>query len=234
MRTRLLQPASLIAAGAAFVGFVGIVSALTPEAADRFQIVGGVLPPGMPEGARVVALAFGLLLVWLWRSLVRRKHRAWQLAVALVLGSTVAHLAKGLDFEEATSGIVLLVALVRWRHGFFRPGRACRPRTVAADGEPRRRPRRRPLAALPSRTTRLLGAHRGRGPSSSRRSRRARALSLVPAARRPRPCADAGSARRRSRSSPATAGTASPSSRCARTRATSSRRPAARSSPTAS
>jgi lysyl-tRNA synthetase class 2 len=122
MRTRLLQPASLIAAGAAFVGFVGIVSALTPEAADRFQIVGGVLPPGMPEGARVVALAFGLLLVWLWRSLVRRKHRAWQLAVALVVGSTVAHLAKGLDFEEATSGIVLLVALVRWRREFSAPG----------------------------------------------------------------------------------------------------------------
>src|SRR3954468_24776586 len=122
MRTRLLQPASLIAAGAAFVGFVGIVSALTPEAADRFQIVGGVLPPGMPEGARVVALAFGLLLVWLWRSLARRKHRAWQLAVALVLGSTVAHLAKGLDFEEATSGIVLLVALIRWRREFSAPG----------------------------------------------------------------------------------------------------------------
>src|SRR3954451_7578001 len=122
MRTRLLQPASLIAAGAAFVGFVGIVSALTPEAADRFQIVGGVLPPGMPEGARVVALAFGLLLVWLWRSLVRRKHRAWQLAVALVVGSTGGPLAKGLDFEEATSGIVLLVALIRWRHEFSAPG----------------------------------------------------------------------------------------------------------------
>src|SRR3954451_6265126 len=121
MRTRLLQPASLIAAGAAFVGFVGIVSALTPEAADRFQIIGGVLPPGMPEGARVVALAFGLLLVWLWRSLVRRKHRAWQLAVALVVGSTVAHLAKARALDEATSGIVLLVALARWRHKFPAP-----------------------------------------------------------------------------------------------------------------
>src|SRR3954462_11113853 len=131
MRTRLLQPASLIAAGAAFVGFVGIVSALTPEAADRFQIVGGVLPPGMPEGARVVALAFGLLLVWLWRSLARRKHRAWQLAVALVLGSTVAHLAKGLDFEEATSGIVLLVALVPGRRAFSPPAEPPGRRPVA-------------------------------------------------------------------------------------------------------
>jgi lysylphosphatidylglycerol synthetase-like protein (DUF2156 family) len=122
MRTRLLQPASLIGVGAAFVGAVGIVSALTPEAADRFRIVRGVLPPGMPESARVLSLAFGLMLVWLWRSLARRKRRAWQLAVALVVGSTAVHLAKGLDFEEATSGIVLLVALIRYRREFVAEG----------------------------------------------------------------------------------------------------------------
>src|SRR5947207_5310444 len=122
MRTRLLQPASLIAAGAAFVGAVGIFSALTPEMAERFQIVDGVLPPGVPGAARVLALAFGLMLIWLWRSLARRKHRAWQLAVALVIGSTAAHLAKGLDFEEATSGIVLLLALARYRREFVAGG----------------------------------------------------------------------------------------------------------------
>src|SRR4051812_18143711 len=122
MRTRLLQPASLIAGGTAAVGAIGIFSALTPEVAARFQIVGGVLPPGVPGAARVLALAFGLMLVWLSRSLARRKHRAWQLAVALVVGSTAAHLAKGLDFEEATSGIVLLVALVRYRREFSAAG----------------------------------------------------------------------------------------------------------------
>src|SRR5437764_8608364 len=122
IRTHLLQPASLIAAGAAAVGAVGILSALTPEAADRFRIVRGVLPPGMPGAARVLALAFGVMLIWLWRSLARRKHRAWQLAVALVVGSTAAHLAKGLDFEEASSGIVLLVALVRYRRDFSAGG----------------------------------------------------------------------------------------------------------------
>jgi lysyl-tRNA synthetase class 2 len=118
MRLRRLGPVPLIAFGATLVGAIGIFSALTPNVADRFQIVGGVLPPGVPGAARVLALSFGIVLVWVSRSLARRKRRAWQLAVALVIGSTAAHLAKGLDFEEATSGLVLLAALWRYRAEF--------------------------------------------------------------------------------------------------------------------
>jgi lysyl-tRNA synthetase, class II len=112
----------LLAWGAAFVGVIGIVSALTPEMADRLQIVGGVLPPGWPEDARGLTVAFGVGLIWLSRSLARRRRRAWQLAVAVVVASAVAHLAKGLDFEEATISLLLLVALVRWRRRFDVPG----------------------------------------------------------------------------------------------------------------
>ncbi len=108
--------------GAALVGVIGVVSALTPEMADRLQIVGGVLPPGLPEAARVLTVAFGIGLIWLSRSLARRRRRAWQLAVAVVVASAVAHLAKGLDFEEATISLLLLVALVRWRRRFDVPG----------------------------------------------------------------------------------------------------------------
>src|SRR5438309_5191802 len=85
--------------GAAAAGVIGIVSALTPEFADRFDLVRGVLPPGVPEAARVLALAFGIVLIWLSRSLARRRYRAWKLAVALVVFSAVAHMVKGLDFE---------------------------------------------------------------------------------------------------------------------------------------
>ena len=82
---------------------VSIVSALTPEMANRVDLVSGVLPPGVPDAARTLALALGLGLIWLSRGLARRKRRAWWLAVALVVASAVAHLAKGLDFEEATA-----------------------------------------------------------------------------------------------------------------------------------
>jgi len=119
---RLPSAQRLIAWAAALVGVIGLVSALTPEMANRVEIVQGVLPPGWPEAARVLTVACGIGLIWLSRSLARRRRRAWQLAVAVVLASAVAHLAKGLDFEEATISLLLLAALVAWRRRFDVPG----------------------------------------------------------------------------------------------------------------
>src|SRR3979411_1128721 len=120
---------SLLAGAAALVGAVGIASSLTPEFAGRYDLVRGVRPPGAPNAARVFALAFGIALIWLSRSLARRRRRAWQLAILVVIGSAVAHLAKGLDIEEAASTIVLLAALLHWRDRFTAPGdpEAARP-----------------------------------------------------------------------------------------------------------
>ena len=119
---RPLRGEKVLAVAAALVGVVGIVSAMTPEFADRSDFVRGVLPPGVPGAARVLALAFGLGLVWLSRLLARRRQRAWQLAVALVTGISIAHLVKGLDVEEATLGFLLLAALLRYRRRFDVPG----------------------------------------------------------------------------------------------------------------
>jgi lysyl-tRNA synthetase, class II len=117
------RPATFfLALGATAAGVIGIVSALTPEFANRYDVVRGVLPPGVPHAARVVALAFGIALIWLARGLARRKQRAWQLAVAVVAVSVAAHLAKGLDVEEAATGVVLLAALFRYRKQFTAPG----------------------------------------------------------------------------------------------------------------
>jgi hypothetical protein len=46
------KPESLLAWGAAVTGVIGIVSALTPEMANRLDLVRGVLPPGVPAAAR--------------------------------------------------------------------------------------------------------------------------------------------------------------------------------------
>jgi lysyl-tRNA synthetase class 2 len=114
--------ASLVAGAVGLVGLVGVVSALTPGIAWRSELVRQVLPPFVPEGARTVALASGLALVWLARSLARRKQRAWVLAVALVVGSAAAHLAKGLDAEEAAANLLVLWGLWRYRREFFAAG----------------------------------------------------------------------------------------------------------------
>jgi len=115
---RRFSAPAVLAFGAALAGAIGIVSALTPEFADRSELVRGVLPPGVPEAARVLALSFGIVLIWTARGLARRRWRAWKLAVALVCASAVAHLAKGLDFEETATTLVLLAALWRWRREF--------------------------------------------------------------------------------------------------------------------
>ncbi|HEU5279688.1 MAG TPA: DUF2156 domain-containing protein [Gaiellaceae bacterium] len=122
MRVRGFPGELVLGWSAAAVGLIGIGSALTPEFAGRSDFVRGVLPPGAPGAARIAALAFGVSLIWLSRSLARRRRRAWQLAVALVVGISLAHLVKGLDFEEASLGLVLLAALLRYRRRFDAPG----------------------------------------------------------------------------------------------------------------
>jgi lysyl-tRNA synthetase, class II len=128
VRAPTFAPAELMLAwAAALVGAVSVASALTPEMADRTRLVDSALPPGVPHAARLVALAFGLALVWLSRSLAHRRRRAWQLAVALVVVTAAAHLLKGLDVEEATAGLALLAALIAYRGRFDVPGDRSEP-----------------------------------------------------------------------------------------------------------
>ena len=117
-----IESPTLVAWAAALVGVVGIVSASTPEMADRYDVVRGVLPQGLPTAARILTLAFGLALLWLSRGLARRKQRAWQLAVTLVIASAITHLVKGLDFEEAIGSLAVLAILLRTRRQFVAPG----------------------------------------------------------------------------------------------------------------
>lgn len=122
----------MIAWAAALVGLLSIGSSLTPELASRVDLVRGVLPPSVPGAARILALAFGIALVWLARSLARRRRRAWQLSLALVVGVAAAHLAKGLDVEEASVALILLAALVAYRRRFSVPGDPAAWRPLAA------------------------------------------------------------------------------------------------------
>jgi lysyl-tRNA synthetase, class II len=113
---------TLLAWLAALAGLLSIVSALTPEMADRMRLVQGVLPPGVPAAARTLVLALGVGTIWLSRGLARRKRRAWVLAVVVVAASAIAHLAGGLDVEEATVHTALLIALFCARGQFVAPG----------------------------------------------------------------------------------------------------------------
>ena len=139
MTLRLPRAEKILALLAAAVGVIGIVSAATPEMADRMRLMRGVLPPGWPEGARILTMACAIGLVFLARSLARRRHRAWQLAIGVVIASAVAHLVKGLDFEESAISLLLLLALIHWRGRFDVPGDPASVRFGFAASAARRR-----------------------------------------------------------------------------------------------
>ncbi|MGC9974364.1 MAG: hypothetical protein ABSC36_03090, partial [Gaiellaceae bacterium] len=122
----------MLAAAAALLGVITLVSALTPDLADRAHVLEKIMPTDVLELARVVALTLGLALLLLSRSLARGRRRAWTLALVAVVGVAIAHLVKGLDFEESIVSLLLVVALLRYRSHFDAPGDPAVRRPVAA------------------------------------------------------------------------------------------------------
>ena len=113
----------MLAWAAALVGIIGIVSALTPEFANRSDFVRGVLPPGVPGAARIGGAHLRLdahLAVALARATAPARLAARDRAV--VVGLAIAHLVKGLDFEESTLSLLVVAALLRFRKRFDVPG----------------------------------------------------------------------------------------------------------------
>ena len=100
------------------VGLVTLVSALLPSLRQRLHLVTDVLPAVYPAAATTGALAAGLVLMLLSRSLRRGKRRAWAIAVGLTATTVVLHLVKGLDIEEASLSAALLALLVAARGSF--------------------------------------------------------------------------------------------------------------------
>jgi lysyl-tRNA synthetase, class II len=104
------------------LGLVDVFSALTPERAARLRALTGVVPVSVERAASSVTVVAGLLLLMLGLGLRRRKRRAWRAAVALLALSTVLHVVKGLDVEEASVTVVLTVVLVLLSQQFYALG----------------------------------------------------------------------------------------------------------------
>src|SRR3989442_6620332 len=102
----------------ACAGILDIASAVTPEVSNRVQLIEGVAPNAVPGLASALIVPTGLALILLARGLRRRRRRALQLTVALVLVAAFLHILKGLDYEEATVSIAFALALVAGRHDF--------------------------------------------------------------------------------------------------------------------
>lgn len=119
---------ALFAAG---VGLMNILSALFPAIPSRMEILRDLLPMHLIRASQTATVLIGFCLILLADGLRKRRRRAMQVTVALLVASTVLHLSKGLDFEEATVSSLLALGLVVGHASFDIPSRVPAPRHIA-------------------------------------------------------------------------------------------------------
>ena len=105
-------------------GLLGLLDAIIPE---RSQTLLAQLAPGVHPLARSLEAPLALALLYVAPGLVRRRRRAWQLAVGLLAGATVLHVLHS-DYGAVPTGL-LTVALISQRDVFD------------ASGDPQTKPR---------------------------------------------------------------------------------------------
>jgi lysyl-tRNA synthetase class 2 len=106
------------AVGAALVGMINIASALTPNIRWRGQALLGFEPVEAMRMFHALALPAGAALLLIAPYLARRRRRAANAAVWLLLALAVLNVLKGLDFEEALLCLLAAAALHRSRGAF--------------------------------------------------------------------------------------------------------------------
>ena len=108
----------LTALAAALVGLVNLVSALTPNVRWRGHLLIGYEPVEAIRLFHALALPAGAALLLVAPYLLKRRHRAWQVALVLVVALGLFDLLKGLDFEETALSWGVAAVLVLGRPAF--------------------------------------------------------------------------------------------------------------------
>ena len=103
----------------AAVGIVNVASALTRNSSWRTRVLEGVQLGNFVPFFHTLALPAGALLVVLAIYVARRRHRAWSIAVGLLVALGVFNVLKGLDFEEALVDWALAALLWWGRDAFY-------------------------------------------------------------------------------------------------------------------
>jgi phosphatidylglycerol lysyltransferase len=100
------------------MGVINLISAIQPALMSRLALIEPFLPLEVRHGSRITSALAGFGLLLLAGNLWRRKRSAWAMTILLLAVTVLTHLIKGLDFEEASLGLGLLVLLFVLRHSF--------------------------------------------------------------------------------------------------------------------
>ena len=108
--------AALLTAG---MGVVNVLSTVTPSLASRMKLIEGYLPLMVQRGGHLTAALAGFALMALSVGLWRRKRTVWIITIIVLMVSSVSHMVKGLDYEEATLGFALAFWMLTQRAHFY-------------------------------------------------------------------------------------------------------------------
>ncbi|HPF49944.1 MAG TPA: phosphatidylglycerol lysyltransferase domain-containing protein [Draconibacterium sp.] len=93
-------------------GVIDIVSAMLPALPGRIRVLEKLLPQAALNISNFFVFFTGLLLIILSVYLLKGVRRAWRITVFLLVLTCIAHLVKGIDYEEASVSILALISLL--------------------------------------------------------------------------------------------------------------------------
>ncbi len=100
-------------------GVINLYSVIGPSLPERRAILLEIFPLEFLHLSRFLTVLIGFALVISSINIYKRKRRAWLSVSLLSVASMVFHLTKGIDYEEATLSLVLLVLLFLTRKNFI-------------------------------------------------------------------------------------------------------------------
>jgi len=111
----------LAAAGVSLLaGTILLVSGNLPSDSARLGVLSDMIPVSFVEASHIAGSVAGLLLIVISRGLYRKLHRAWIIAMALMIAGILASLLKGLDWQEAVGLALTTGILWAFRSAFYR------------------------------------------------------------------------------------------------------------------
>lgn len=101
------------------LGVVNILSAVTPTLPDRLHMLSQMLPFEAIHASLWLVLLSGGAMLAISIYLLRGLHNAWVMGVVLSILSLIAHLTKGIDWEDASLAGLVLISLIYQRKQYF-------------------------------------------------------------------------------------------------------------------
>ena len=92
---------------------------LTPALADRLAILKGIILPEVIYSSNMLVLVTGLFLLVAAVFMLKGLRTAWWFAFVLTLISLIGHITKGIDYEEATVALLVLIILFSTRKEYY-------------------------------------------------------------------------------------------------------------------